>query len=62
MATSQQQHKHRGGDLKQTTKLAAADLVLPQLIPLHLKFSSDGKKREFCHVRCIGDHILFYIG
>jgi len=62
MAASQQQHKDRGGDLKQTTKLAAADLVLPQLVPLRLKFSSDGEKREFCRVRCIGDHSLFYIG
>jgi len=40
----------RGGDLKQTstsTGLAAADLVLPQPVPLCLKFSSDGEKRKF---------------
>jgi len=42
----------RGGDLKQTstsTRLAAADSVLPQPqpVPLCLKFSSDGEKREF---------------
>jgi len=42
----------RGGDLKQTstsTRLGAADLVLPQPqpVPLCLKFSSDGEKREF---------------
>jgi len=42
--------------------LAAADLVLPQPVPLCLRFSSDGEKREFCRVRCIGDHSLFYIG
>jgi len=29
--------------MKQTTKLAAADLVLPQLVPLCPKFSSDGE-------------------
>jgi len=42
--------------------LAAADLVLLQPVPLCLKFASDGEKREFCRVRCIGDHSLFYIG
>jgi len=39
----------RGSDLKQTstsTRLAAADLILPQLVHLCLKFSSDGEKRE----------------
>ena len=32
------------GDLEQ--RLAAADLVLPQQIPLCLKFSSDGEKQN----------------
>jgi len=57
--------RERGGDLKQTsisTRLAAANLVLPQPVPLCLKSSSDGEKIEFCRVRCIGDHNLFYIG
>jgi len=30
-----------------STRLAAADLVLPQPVPLCLKFCSDGEKREF---------------
>ena len=50
------------GDLEQTTKLSAANLVLPQRVPLCLKFSSDEEKRKFCRVHCIGDHSLLYIG
>jgi hypothetical protein len=44
----------KGGDLKQTARLAAADLVLPQPVPLCLKFSSDGEKREFAMYGILG--------
>jgi len=47
--------------MKQTTKLAAADLVLPHLVPLCLKFSY-GEKIEFCGIRCIETKLSFYIG
>jgi len=41
--------------------LAAADLVLPQRY-LYASSSLQMWRREFCRVRCIGDHSLFYIG
>jgi len=40
-------HKQRSGDLKHTTTIEAADLVLPQPVPLCLKFFLNGEKREF---------------
>ena len=54
----------RGGDLKQTstsTRLAAADLVLPQPVPLCLKFSSDGEKREFAVYGILGTIASFIL-
>jgi hypothetical protein len=54
----------RGGDLKQastSTRLAAADLVLPQPVPLCLKFSSDGEKREFAMYGVLGTIASFIL-
>ncbi|KEH41887.1 hypothetical protein MTR_1g056930 [Medicago truncatula] len=54
----------RGGDLKQTstsTRLVAADLVLPQPVPICLKFSSDGEKREFSTYGVLGTIASFIL-
>jgi len=43
-------NKQRGGFLKQTEGLAVAGLVLLQLVPSCLKFSSDGEREcLLCH-------------
>jgi len=52
----------RGDDLKQIARgLAAANLVLPQPVPLCLKFSSDGEKREFAMYGVLGTIASFIL-
>jgi len=41
--------------------IAAADLVLPQLVPLCLKFSSDEEKREFAVYGVLGTIVSFIL-